>query len=250
MNEFRNKYRDSCDALLVDDIQFLAGKVRTQEEFFYTFNALHSSGKQIVVTSDKFPKEIQGMEERLRNRFEWGLIADIQPPDLETKVAILKKKAALEDIYLPDDVALFIATNTKSNIRELEGILVRLSAASSVYGRSIDLPFTQQVLRQLLDNGRSSVTIEGILEAVSKHFDVKVVDLKSHRKHKQLVWPRQVAMFLCRQHTDGSFPEIGQKFGGRDHTTVIHAVKKIEELLVKDPDLQSAIKSIERSLGL
>lgn len=249
MNEFRAKYRDSCDVLLVDDIQFLAGKVRTQEEFFYTFNALHSSGKQIVATSDKFPREIQGMEERLHSRLGWGLSADIQPPDLETKAAILKKKAARENTILPDDVAMYIATHTNSNIRELEGILIRLNAAASIYQKQIDLPFTQLALRDVLKSARPAITIDGILETVSKFYDTRVNDMKSQKKHKQLVWPRQVAMFLCRRHTSGSFPEIGQKFGGRDHTTVIHAVKKIEESLARDPEVATQIKELERLLG-
>lgn len=250
MNEFRNKYRDNCDALLVDDIQFLAGKVRTQEEFFYTFNALHSSGKQIVVTSDKFPKEIQGLEERLRNRFEWGLIADIQPPDLETKVAILKKKASRDGIVLADDVAMYIASNSKSNIRELEGILIRLTASASFYRKPVDLAFTQAALRDLLVTTQPTVTIESIQEAVCRHFDLKLAELKGQRKNKQLVWPRQVAMYLCRRHTTGSFPEIGQKFGSRDHTTVIYAVKKIEEAIAKDEEAASQVRSIEKTLGL
>jgi len=250
MNEFRNKYRNTCDALLVDDIQFLAGKIRTQEEFFYTFNALHSSGKQIVVTSDKFPKDIMGLEERLRNRFEWGLIADIQPPDLETTVAILKKKAAMDGIPLPDDVALYIASYNSNNIRELEGILIRLVASSSIYRRPIDMAFAQQELRQLLDNGRPATSIESIQDAVCRYFELKLAELKSHRKNKQLVWPRQIAMYLCRKHTDASFPEIGQKFGGRDHTTVIHAVKKVEELRSSTSEVQNEIKSILRTLGL
>lgn len=250
MNEFRNKYRDNCDALLVDDIQFLAGKVRTQEEFFYTFNALHSSGKQIVVTSDKFPKEIQGLEERLRNRFEWGLIADIQPPDLETKVAILKRKASRDGIVIPDDVAMYIASNSKSNIRELEGILIRLTAAASFYRKPVDLAFTQTTLRDLLETAQKSVNIESIQDAVCRHFDIKLADLKGQRKNKQLVWPRQLAMYLCRKHTSSSFPEIGQKFGSRDHTTVIYAVKKVEEALSKDEEAILQVRSIEKSLGL
>ncbi len=250
MNEFRNKYRDSCDALLVDDIQFLAGKVRTQEEFFYTFNHLHDSGKQIVVTSDKFPKEIQGLEERLRNRFEWGLIADIQPPDLETKVAILRKKAALANIDLPDDVALYIAKNSKSNVRELEGSLIRLSAASSLYKRPIDLAFAEEVLQQLLETDKPVVSVDDVINAVCRHFELKVVDIKSHRKHKHLVWPRQIAMYLSRKHTKSSFPDLGQRFGGRDHTTIIHAVKKVEERLGKSMDLENEIRAIERLIGL
>ena len=250
MNEFRNKYRDNCDALLVDDIQFLAGKVRTQEEFFYTFNALHSSGKQIVMTSDKFPKEIQGLEERLRNRFEWGLIADIQPPDLETKVAILKKKASRDGIVLADDVAMYIASNSKSNIRELEGILIRLTASASFYRKPVDLAFTQAALRDLLVTAQPAVTIEAIQEAVCRHFDLKLAELKGQRKNKQLVWPRQLAMYLCRRHTAGSFPEIGQKFGSRDHTTVIYAVKKIEEAIARDEEAASQVRSIEKTLGL
>lgn len=252
MNEFRNKFRDTCDALLVDDIQFLAGKLRTQEEFFYTFNALHSSGRQIVVTSDKFPKEIQGLEERLRNRFEWGLIADIQPPDLETKVAILTKKSALEKIYLPNEVAIYIASNVKSNIRELEGILIRLNASAAFYGRKVDLNFAQETLKQLIETTKPSLTIDFILEIVCKYFDLKISEIKSHKKNKELVGPRQIAMFLSRQHTTCSFPEIGQKVGGRDHTTVIHAVKKIDENLKlnKDLKLQQDIKAIEKNLGI
>lgn len=250
MNEFRNKYRDSCDALLVDDIQFLAGKVRTQEEFFYTFNALHSSGRQIVVTSDKFPKEIQGMEERLRNRFEWGLVADIQPPDLETKVAILKKKAAKSDLYLADDVALYVAQNTKSNIRELEGSLVRLAASASFYGKPIDLAFARQALHHLFYGNQRTVSADTLMESVCRQYSIKVADLKSHRKQRQLVWPRQVAMFLCRRNTSESFPEIGQRFGGRDHTTVIHAVKKVEEYLAAHPEFEEELAAIEKLAGL
>ena len=250
MNEFRNKYRNTCDALLVDDIQFLAGKIRTQEEFFYTFNALHASGKQIVVTSDKFPKEIPGLEERLRNRFEWGLIADIQPPDHETKVAILKKKTADQGVALPDDVCHFIASNVKSSVRELEGILVRLMASASFYKRDIDLDFARQVLNHIIDNGQPALTIQSIQEAVGRFYNLKQSELKSHRKNKQLVWPRQLAMYLCRQHTDRSFPEIGQSFGGRDHTTVIHSVKKIEKLIDKDPSVAEVLRSIEKTLGI
>lgn len=250
MNEFRNTFRDSCDALLLDDIQFLAGKVRTQDEFFFTFNALHSSGKQIAVSADKFPREIQGLEERLRNRFEWGMIADIQPPDMETKAAILKEKAIRENVILPDDVALYIASNTQNNVRELEGVLIRLSAAATFYRQSIDLNFTHRVLRDVLDLNRPSITVDVILEQVSRFYDVKVQDLKSAKKHKQIVVPRQVAMYLCRQLTSSSFPEIGAKIGGRDHTTVIHAVNKIGEALEKDPELRSRLKDLERSLGV
>lgn len=250
MNEFRNTFRDSCDALLLDDIQFLGGKVRTQDEFFFTFNALHSSGKQIVVSADKFPREIQGLEERLRNRFEWGMIADIQPPDMETKAAILKEKASRENVQLPDEVALYIASNTKNNVRELEGVLIRLSAAASFYRQPIDLPFTHRVLRDVLDLNRPAVTVDLILEQVGRFYDVKVQDLKSSKKNKQIVIPRQVSMYLCRQLTSSSFPEIGSKIGGRDHTTVIHAVNKITEALEKDPELRQQLKELERSLGL
>lgn len=250
MNEFRNKYRNNCDALLVDDIQFLAGKIRTQEEFFYTFNALHGSSRQIVVTSDKFPKDIPGLEERLRNRFEWGLIADIQPPDNETKVAILKKKSANQGVELPDDVCHYIASHGNSSVRELEGILVRLTASAQFYRRRIDLDFTRQVLEHILDNARPALTIQAIQEAVVKFYNLKLADLKSQRKHKQLVWPRQVAMYLCRVHTERSFPEIGQSFGGRDHTTVIHSVKKIEKLKEKDPDVRDVLRSIEKTMGI
>jgi len=250
MNEFRARFRDTCDALLVDDIQFLAGKIRTQEEFFYTFNALHSSGRQIVVTSDKFPKELVGMEERLRNRFSWGLIADIQPPDLETKVAILKKKAINEGINLPDDVALYIATNSQSNIRELEGILNRLVAASQLYKRAIDLEFTMSQVQQLLNKESLSVSIDTILETTARHFGIKISEIKGHRKQRKLVVPRQIAMYICRKHTPYSFPEIGEKFGGRDHSTVIYAVRKIESTIKKDTEMKNMILSLERQLGL
>src|SRR3989449_178731 len=224
--DFKDRYRN-VDLLLIDDIQFLAGKERTQEEFFHTFNALYESQKQIVITSDCPPRDIPTLEERLRSRFEWGLIADIQPPDLETKVAILKKKAEAEDLQLPEDVAHFIAGRVRSNIRELEGSLIRLIAYASLTGRPIDLAMAQDTLKDLMDDRARTVTMEAIQKVVASHFHIKTIELKSRNNSKHISFPRQVAMYLCKRLTDKSLPAIGGAFGGKDPRTGIHARPKI-----------------------
>jgi chromosomal replication initiator protein len=240
--DFRERYR-SIDVLLVDDIQFLAGKEGTQTEFFHTFNALYDSQKQIVLSSDCPPHEIRSIEERLRSRFEWGLIADIQSPDLETKVAILKKKAETETVPLPDNVAMYIAGKIKSNVRELEGSLIRLIAYASLTGQEISLPLAQQVLRNILDHEDKAITIEAIQKFVAEHYNLKMVDLKSRNNSKSIAMPRQVAMYLCKSLTDASLPEIGRSFGGKHHSTVIHSIRKVEELRKKDSNFNSQISN-------
>ncbi len=244
---FREKYR-SIDILLVDDIQFLAGKERTQEEFFHTFNALYDSQKQIVISSDCPPREIPTLEERLHSRFEWGLIADIQPPDLETKVAILKRKAEMEKIDLPDSVALFIASKIKSNIRELEGSLVRLVAYASLKGRDMDIDLAQEVLKNIIDDDDRTITIELIQKTVANHYGLRVADLKSKNNARSVAVPRQVAMYLCKHLTRSSLPEIGREFGGKHHTTVIHSVNKISDLYERDADFHRLINSLISTL--
>ncbi|MBE0618754.1 MAG: chromosomal replication initiator protein DnaA [Proteobacteria bacterium] len=248
MPEFREKYR-RMDILLMDDIQFISGKERTQEEFFHTFNALYESHRNIVVTSDKFPKEIPGLEDRLRSRFEWGLIADIQPPDMETKVAILQKKAQIESIPLPYEVALFLATHFSSNVRELEGSLVRIAAFSSLTHNQITVDLAKEVLKDFIREAVREVTVERILKAVGQHFHVSVVDLKGKRRTKGLAYPRQVAMYLSRELTPASFPEIGQKIGGRDHSTVMYAHGKISKSLASDPELRGHVEALRSSLA-
>jgi chromosomal replication initiator protein len=245
MPKFREKYRNiSC--LLIDDIHFLAGKERTQEEFFHTFNTLHDSGKQIVVTSDKFPKDIPNLEGRLRSRFEWGLIADIQPPEIETKIAIIEKKMQESQITLPSTVAHYIASHVESNIRELEGFLVRISAYSSLTGREIDLDLVKEVLKNVVNrNGNEEVSIEEIIKVVAGKLNVKIFDIKAHNKNKNLVYARQIAMFLSRKLTNASFPDIGQKIGNRDHSTVIYATNKILNKIEVDPKLKNVIRDIE-----
>jgi chromosomal replication initiator protein len=244
MQKFRERFRN-IDCLLMDDIQFIAGKERTQEEFFHTFNTLHDAGKQIVVTSDKFPKEIPNLEGRLRSRFEWGLIADIQPPDIETRMAILEKKAAENNIILPGDVSLFLATQAESNIRELEGYLVRVSAYSSLTKKPIDLDLTKQVLRQVLrKTEKREIMIEDIIKAVCSQLNVKTGDIKSNKKNKNISEARQVSMFLSREMTNASFPDIGEKIGGRDHSTVIYSCNKIKEKLQNDITLNEMIENI------
>src|SRR5947209_284774 len=238
--DFRERYR-SIDVLLVDDIQFLAGKEGTQTEFFHTFNALYDSQKQIVLSSDCPPHEIQQLEERLRSRFEWGLIADIQSPDLETKVAILKKKAEAEAVPLPDNVAIYIAGKIKSNIRELEGSLIRLIAYASLTGQEITLPLAQEVLRNVLDHEQKAVTIELIQKFVSDHYSLKLTDLKSRNNSKSVAMPRQVAMYLCKSLTHASLPEIGRSFGGKHHSTVIHSIRKVDDLRKRDADFNTLI---------
>jgi len=247
-DSFRKKFRESCDVLLIDDIQFIAGKERTQDEFFHTFNTLYEGQKQIVMTSDKFPKDIQGLEERLRSRFEWGLIADIQPPDFETRVAILKKKADEEGLSCPDDVAMFLASSIKSNVRELEGSLIRINAFASLTNAPVGVDLTKEVLRNIVHEQDRSCSIESIQKTVASYYKVNISDLKSPRRVKVFAHPRQVAMYLCKKLSGSSFPEIGDKFGGKDHTTVMHACKKIERLLKDDSTLQGDIASLEQNL--
>jgi chromosomal replication initiator protein len=239
---FRQKYRNA-DVLLVDDIQFIAGKDRTQEEFFHIFNALHDSQRQIVISSDCPPRQIPTLEERLHSRFEWGLIADIQPPDIETKVAILRKKAEAERVEIPENVALFIASKVRTNIRELEGSLIRLIAYASLTGRDIDLALTQEVLRDLLRTEEKTVTIEMIQKFVADHYNVKLAELKAKNNSKAVAVPRQIAMYLSKTLTDASLPEIGKGFGGKHHSTVIHSVRKIDGLRKRDPDFDRLINS-------
>jgi chromosomal replication initiator protein len=247
MTDFRNKYRNK-DVLLVDDIQFLGGKERTQEEFFHTFNALYDSNKQIVITSDKLPKDIPGLEERLRSRISWGLIADIQPPDIETKVAILCKKAELYNISLSNEVGLFLAGQLGSNIRELEGALTRLRAYSSLTGQDISAPMAKEILRDILSDRQKAITVENIQKVVANHYNIKVSDLKASKKLKIYSFPRQIAMYLCRTMTKSSFPEIGSKFGGKDHSTVIHAFRQIEKKVSEDRDLKNVVDSLKNEL--
>ena len=248
MISFRDKFR-GVDVLLVDDIQFLAQKERTQEEFFHTFNALHESMKQIVIASDRPPKELPEIEDRLRSRFEWGLIADIQPPDLETKVAILQKKAEQEKVTLPTDVALFIASNIRSNVRELEGALIRLVAHSSLIGAEITLPYTQQVLKNFIDSQARKVTIESIQKAVAEQFGLRLVEIKAKNNSRSIVYPRQIAMYLAKHLTEASLPEIGRQFGGKHHTTVLHSVDKIEGVRKGDKDLNRLLNKLTDQLG-
>ena len=248
MTTFRDKFRN-VDVLLIDDIQFLAQKERTQEEFFHTFNALHESMKQIVIASDRPPKELAEIEDRLRSRFEWGLIADIQPPDLETKVAILQKKAEQERVSLPTDVALFIASNIRSNVRELEGALIRLVAHSSLVGAEISLPYAQQVLKNFIDSQARKVTIESIQKAVAEQFGLRLVEIKAKNNARAIVYPRQIAMYLAKHLTEASLPEIGRQFGGKHHTTVLHSVEKIEEERKSNKDLNRMLNKLTEQLG-
>lgn len=246
--EFRNKYR-TIDVLLIDDIQFIAGKERTQEEFFHTFNALHDANKQLVISSDRPPKEIPTLEERLRSRFEWGLITDIQPPDFETRIAILQKKAMMENLIVPDDVINFIATKIETNIRELEGALIRVVAYSSLTNCPIDMQLAEQVLKDLIPNGKpKQVTSVQIVKEVGNYFSINPEDFKSKKRTKDLAFARQVAMYLCCELTDLSLPKIGEEFGGRDHTTVIHARDKITSDMQQDIQLLNAIESIKKKI--
>jgi chromosomal replication initiator protein len=238
--EFRDRYR-SVDVLLVDDIQFVSGKEGTQTEFFHTFNALYDAQKQIVLSSDRPPHEIPALEERLRSRFEWGLIADIQPPDFETKVAILKRKAEAEIVPLPDNVAMFMAGRIKSNIRELEGSLIRLIAYASLTGREISLELAHEVLRNVLEQDEKAITIESIQKHVADYYQLKPSELKSKNNSKSVAMPRQVAMYLCKSLTHSSLPEIGRSFGGKHHSTVIHSIKKVEDLRKREPDFNNLI---------
>jgi chromosomal replication initiator protein len=244
--DFRERYR-SVDVLLVDDIQFVSGKEGTQTEFFHTFNALYDAQKQIVLSSDHPPHEIPALEERLRSRFEWGLIADIQPPDIETRVAILKRKAEAEAVPLPDSVAMYIAGRIKSNIRELEGSLIRLIAFASLTGREISLELTQEVLKNVIDQDPKAVTIETIQRFVSDYYNLKIGDLKSRNNSKSVAMPRQIAMYMCKSLTHASLPEIGRSFGGKHHSTVIHSIKKVEELRKREEDFNSLISNFLQS---
>jgi chromosomal replication initiator protein len=248
MTSFRDKFR-TVDVLLIDDIQFLAQKERTQEEFFHTFNALHESMKQIVIASDRPPKELAEVEDRLRSRFEWGLIADIQPPDLETKVAILQKKAEQEKVTIPTDVALYIASNIRSNVRELEGALIRLVAHSSLIGAEITLPYAQQVLKNFIDSQARKVTIESIQKAAAEQFGLRLVEIKAKNNSRAIVYPRQIAMYLAKHLTEASLPEIGRQFGGKHHTTVLHSVEKIDKARKDDKDLNRLLNKLTEQLG-
>ena len=248
MSSFRDRFR-TMDVLMVDDIQFIATRERTQEEFFHTFNALYDQQKQIVISSDCPPKEISAIEERLRSRFEWGLIADIQPPDLETKIAILQKKAENERVRLADDVAEYIARSIKSNIRELEGALIRLIAFASLTGAEVNLATAQQVLKNIIEIQEKKVTIEQIQKRVGEHFGLRAQDLKVRSNSKVIAFPRQVAMFLVKQLTSASLPEIGRQFGGKHHTTVLHSINKIETLRRVDKDLNKTINRLLDSFG-
>jgi len=250
MTEFRGKFRN-VDVLLIDDIQFWAGKERTQEEFFHTFNALHEKNKQIVVTSDSFPKDISGLEERLRSRFEWGLVADIQPPDMETKIAILRKKAEDEGQAIPDDVAEWLASVSGSNIRELEGYLNRVIAVSSLTDREITLEMSREALKNLLrETEERFLSIDEIQKTVSAFYSIKPADLKSRSRHRAITLPRQIAMFISRKYGHFSFPEIGAAFGGKDHSTAIHAVKKIEASLKDNAELRSSVRQLKKELDI
>ena len=246
--EFRNKYR-TIDVLLIDDIQFIAGKERTQEEFFHTFNALHDANKQLVISSDRPPKEIPTLEERLRSRFEWGLITDIQPPDFETRIAILQKKAMMENLIVPNDVINFIATKIETNIRELEGALIRIVAYSSLTDSPIDLKLAEQVLKDILPDERpKKVTSLQIVEEVGSYFSIRPDEFKSKKRTKDLAFARHVAMYLCCELTELSLPKIGEEFGGRDHTTVIHARDKITRDISDDPQLSATIENLKKKI--
>jgi chromosomal replication initiator protein len=246
--EFRNKYRN-VDILLIDDIQFIAGKERTQEEFFHTFNELHDANKQIILSSDRPPKEIPTLEDRLRSRFEWGLIADIQVPDFETRMAILKKKADVENLNVANEVMGYIATKIKSNIRELEGALIRIIAYSSLTNREVTVDLATEALKDIISKKQGKhVTIDSIQDVVSSYFNLRVEDLKSQRRTRNVSYPRQIAMYLSRKLTDMSLPKIGEEFGGRDHTTVIHAYEKISGNLKTDDSLQHTINDITKKV--
>lgn len=247
-NEFRNKYRN-VDVLLVDDIQFIAGKESTQEEFFHTFNALHEANKQIIISSDRPPKEIPTLEDRLRSRFEWGLIADIQAPDLETRIAILKKKAKIENINIPNDVMLYIATKIKSNIRELEGALIRIVAYSSLTNKEITVELAEEALKDIISNNKpKKITTSLIKNVVSKNLDIKMDDFNSKKRTRAIAYPRQIAMYLTRELTDLSLPKIGDEFGGRDHTTVIHAYDKIEAEIKESEEFKNKVDELIKEI--
>ncbi len=248
MPAFRERYR-TIDVLLIDDVQFIANKERTQEEFFHTFNTLYTSQKQIILSSDSSPKDIPTLEERLRSRFQWGLIADIQPPDLETKVAILRKKADFEKTELPNEVAEFVAQQIKSNIRELEGMLNRVIAFSSLTGKPLSLELARETLRDILPHEGRKPTAAEITKCVARHYGLKVVEIKSKNNSKQISFPRQVAMYLCKRLTDLSYPEIGKQFNDKHHSTVMYSVDKIQQLRQEDGDFDRVLQNLERSLS-
>src|SRR3989338_642567 len=245
--QFRNKYRN-IDVLMVDDVQFIAGKERTQEEFFHTFNALYEAHKQIVLSSDRPPKEMLTLEERLRSRFEWGLVTDIQPPDLETRTAILRKKAEGHHTPVPDDVTAFIAERIHSNIRELEGALIRVVAYSSLVGQPISLALAHEVLKDMVLEEAKRVSLDVIQERVAEYFDIRLADMKAKRRTKQIAYPRQIAMYLARQLTDASLPAIGEGFGGRDHSTVLYACGKIEGMIKTQPEVRGVVERLTKTL--
>lgn len=249
MTQFRRNYRKDCDVLLMDDIEIIAGKERTQEEFFYTFNYLYSAGKKIIITSDKFPKEMTTLEERLRSRFESGIIVDIQPPEFETRLAIIKNKTLKEHLQIPDEIAVYLAENIKSNIRKLEGSLVRLSALSSLSGSPINLEMAESILRAVQDDAEARMSPETVMKNVSAYFKIKVTDLKSPKRNRKYVVPRQIAMFLCRELCSLSYPEIGSAFGGRDHSTVIHSCRKIGVDKNSSFELKKHLESIKKQLN-
>jgi chromosomal replication initiator protein len=248
MDEFRHRYREAPDVLLVDDIQFLSGKDSSQDEFFHTFNALHHAHKQIVLTCDKLPAELPGVEERLRSRFTWGLITEIGHPDLETRVAILKRKAELDNVDLPDDVALTVATYVRSNVRELEGALLQLSARASISGCTITKEMAEEILKTIASAGPAGLTVEAVQREVSSYFEVKLHDLKGPKRHRAVSHPRMIAMYLSRQLTSMSYPEIGSRFGGKDHSTIISAVRKIEKKMAEDASLRSVVSTLTARL--
>jgi len=246
--EFRNRYR-TIDVLLIDDIQFIAGKERTQEEFFHTFNSLHETAKQIIISSDRPPKEIPTLEDRLRSRFEWGLTADIQPPDLETRIAILKKKAELENAEVEDDVLLFIARRIESNIRELEGALIRIVAYSSLTNNNLSVETAEEVLKDLIsENSPQKITVQLIQKVVADYFEIKTEEFKSKKRNRPISHPRQIAMYLCRELTDLSLPKIGDEFGGRDHTTVIHACEKVKHDIEAEINMKKTVAELTKNI--
>lgn len=247
MEEFRNRFR-KMDMLLIDDIQFIAGKERTQAEFFHTFNTLYDNMKQIVVTSDKFPRDIENFEERLKSRFEWGLVADIQSPDIETKVAILNKKAEIEGINLPLDVAFFIASNSEDSIRSLEGSLIRIGAFASLNKVAITIDLVKEVIGHIIKEKDKEITIDMIIKEVSSYFSISSSDLKSKKRIKSILVPRQIAIYLSRELTDSSLVSIGEKFGGKDHATIIHSIKKVKDDIKVKKELMSAVEKIEHKL--
>jgi chromosomal replication initiator protein len=250
MHEFRARYRDKCDLLLVDDIHSLAGKTQTQEEFFHAFNALHQASKQIVVTSDKYPQQLDKMEERLVSRFQWGLVADVQAPELETRVAIVRKKAQLERIEIADEVCLCIAQSVRSNVRELEGTLIRLAAKASLLGKPIEIGFARTEIAATSTARPNEASLEDIQRVVCHHFKLRSTDLLSKDRHKSIAFARHVAMYLCKQRLKCSFPELGRAFGNRDHTTIMSAVRKVEALRSSDPEVRAHLEALERKLGI